>query len=284
MSWHPSDLVTNADLAAYENQVMQRFGQSDWSAKVTKALEDWLFPTLKARGFDPFRLRTRLEPALVLTYTSSAFADRTADARSTDADDLNLATILAASTDYLYVGLTQPFRGVHVRMLDQVSSAAAVLTAQYWADAWTALTVADGTAKTTGKPFSGGGSLTWGVPTDWSVRKVNNSADLYWVRLSLSAAPTGAKATQLGGVRASVFRAPVALRTLQLIFREAPTGQDGPWLEKAEFYKDEADAALTRALEICGGEFDTDASDQISADEADQTPEEAGGGWQMERG
>jgi hypothetical protein len=52
----------------------------------------------------------------------------------------------------------------------------------------------------------------------------------------------------------------VVFRTLQLIFQEAPTGADGPWREKADFYKDEADAALQRALAICGGEFDPTAA------------------------
>lgn len=286
MSFHPADLVTDVDLKDYERDILRSFGETNWQAKRTKALEDWLFPALQARGYDPQQLRTRREPSHVWGVTSGVYTNKTDDARNTTADDLNLATILAASTDYLYVGFASPFRGLHVRMLDAVSSVSATLTLQYWADAWTTLPAADGTSKTSGKPFSGGGSILWTLPTDWSVRVVNSSDALYWVRLALSSAPTGAKATQIGCVRSSIFKAPLTFRTLQLIFREAPTGADGPWDEKANFYKDEAEAALTRALDGAGGEFDTDASDQVSDTEAEQTVEEAGGftGVTLERG
>lgn len=286
MSWHPADLVTDTDLKDYERDIQKSFGQTSWAAKRTKAIEDWLLPAMKARGLDPLKFRTRRDPVKVWGYTSAAYTDKTSDASSTTEDDVNLATILAASTDYLYIGLESPFRGLHARMLEAVSTVAATLTLQYWGDGWVTLPHVDGTAKTSGKPFSGGGTLLWTLPTDWQVRKVNGSDPLFWVRLALSSAPTGAKAVQLGCVRVSVFRAPTALRTLQLIMREAPTGADGPWLEKAEFYKDEADAALTRALDSCGGEFDTDNSDQVSATEAAQTVEEVGGftGLTLERG
>jgi len=286
VNYHPQDLCTDVDLKDYENAILSSFGRTDWSQKRTKAIEDWLLPAMRARGLDPLRFRTRLEPTLVLSYTSSVFADRTDAARSTTEGDLNLATMLAASTDYLYVGLTAPFRGLHARLLDAVSTVAATLTLQYWADGWVTLPVLDGTLKVAGKPFSGGGTILWTLPTDWSPRTVNSSAALYWVRLALSAAPTGATATQLSAVSVSVFRAPVAYRTLQLIMREAPTSQDGPWLDKAEFYKDEAESALTRALDSCGGEFDTDASGQISEAESQQTVEQVGGftGVTLERG
>lgn len=286
MSWHPSDLVTDTDLKDYERDILKSFGQTNWSAKRTKAIEDWLLPAMQARGLNPLLFRTRRDPSKVWGYTSAAYTDKTSDASSTTEDDVNLAAILAASSDYLYVGLEAPFRGLHFRILEAVSSAAATLTLQYWGDGWLTLPVVDGTAKTSGKPFSGGGTLLWTLPTDWQLRKVDSSDPLFWVRLALSSAPTGAKAVQVGCVRASVFRAPTALRTLELIMREAPTSGDGPWSEKAAWYKDEADAALARALDGCGGEFDTDASDQISETEAAQTVEEAGGftGVTLERG
>ena len=50
MSWHPSDLVTDADLLAYEPRILTQFGVTDWTAVRAKALEDWLLPLLRARA------------------------------------------------------------------------------------------------------------------------------------------------------------------------------------------------------------------------------------------
>lgn len=286
MAWHPSDLVADVDLRDYEEAILSGFGQSTWQSKRTKALEDWLFPVLKSRGFDPYRLRTRAEPDQAFGYTASAYTDKTAASQDTTEDDLNLATIFATvSTDALYIGSKQPFKGLFVRMLEAVNTAAAVLSVAYWNGAWDNLTLADGTIQTAGKTLSGSGSVTWLLPVDWMTRILNASSALYWVKVTISATPSNAKAGQVSVIRGSSLRAPATFRTLQLIFQEAPTAGDGPWREKAEFYKDEADAALQRALQICGGEFDTDASDAISATEAAQTVEEAGGGpFVLERG
>lgn len=284
MSWHPNDLVTDADLRDYENAILDG-SQTSWQSKRTKALEDWLFPVLKSRGFDPYRLRTRLDPIAAFSYTASAYVDRSGVLQDTTEDDLNLATVFATpSSDALLIGSAQPFRGLFLRVQDSPSTAAGVMTVKYWNGAWTALQIADGTIGTAGKTLSRGGSVTWIVPVDWSVRAVNGSSRWYWAHVSVSAVPTGCVMGQASVIRASALRAPATFRTLELIFREAPTGSDGPWIEKAAYYKDEADQALSRALPIIGGEFDTDKSDQVSATEDAQTAEEAGGGpWTLER-
>ena len=140
------------------------------------------------------------------------------------------------------------------------------------------------TIQTAGRTLSAGGSVSWLLPYDWSARSVNGSDRLYWARITVSATPTGAQAGQIGVIRSSALRAPATFRTLELIFREAPAGEDGPWTAKATYYAEQADVALQRALSIIGGEFDTDNSDQISETEAAQTPEEVGGGpWVLER-
>lgn len=285
MSWHPNDLLVDADLVAYEAAILTQFGQQDWTARRTKVFEDWLFPILKGRGFDPYRLRTRFECDQVWGYTASAYTDKTAVTQEGTEDDLNFAAIFATpSTDALYLGSTVPFRGAFLHLLDSVSSVASALTVKYWNGRWEQLSIVDGTMQTNGKTLSAGGAVTWTLPVDWSTRKVNASDALYWVKVTVSATPTGATAGQVGVIRASSLRAPVTFRTLQLIFQEAPTGADGPWREKAEFYQQEAAAALQRALAICGGEFDTDESDLVSEAEAAQTPEEAGDRtWALER-
>jgi len=284
VSWHPADLVSDVDLTDYESTILTQFNVTNWTGMRTKALEDWLFPILKGRNFDPFKLRTRAELDKAFGFTAAAYTDVTGATKDTTADDLNLAAIFATpASDALYLGSTQPFRGVFVRMLDTVSAVASVLSVTYWNGAWASLTIADGTAHTSGKTFSGGGSVTWTLPVDWATRIVNASDALYWLKLTVSAVPTSAKAGQIGVIRSSSLRAPATLRTLQLIFRAAPTSQDGPWMAKGDYYEKEADAALQRALAICGADFDTDASDLISPDEADQTPAEVSDGWSLER-
>lgn len=285
MSWHPNDLVVDADLRDYEAAVIEGFGATSWQGKRTKALEDWLFPILKSRGFNPHRLRTRYECDAVYSYTAAAYTDQTGAAKDSTNDDLNLAAIFATpANDALYIGSSQPFMGLFLRLLDTVSTAAGVLSVRYWNGNWELLTIDDKTVQTAGKTLSSGGSVTWLLPVDWMTRVVNSSPALYWVKVTVSAVPTSALAGQISTIRASSLRAPATFRTLQLIMAEAPTGAEGPWREKAEFYKQEADDALSRALQVVGGEFDTDASDVVSPTEAAQTSEEAGGGpWVLER-
>jgi hypothetical protein len=181
MAWHPNDLVTDVDLTAYENAVLTQFGVAGWETKRTKALDDWLGPILRTQGFQIERLRTRNEADLAYRYTAAAYSDVTSAVRDTTPDDLNLATTFATvGTDALYIGSKQQFRGLSVRMHEGVSAVAAVTTVAYWGDSWTALAIADGTAKTSGKAFSGGGSITWAVPSMWVKRSINGSDPLYW--------------------------------------------------------------------------------------------------------
>jgi hypothetical protein len=279
VSWHPLDLVSDQDLAAYEQKILTNFGPSSFTDKRTKALEDWLFPILRANGFNPYRLVTRVAVGKAFGYTGAAFTDLTTATQSDTADDVDLAAVFATpGTDALYIGASEPFRGVFLRMLESVSAVASVLSVAYFNGAWQALTISDGTAHTTGKTLSGGGSVTWTLPVDWQRRAVNGSDLLYWVKLTVTATPTAALAGQFGVIKSSTLRAPATFRTLQLIFQEAPTSADGPWAEKAEYYKGEADLALQRALQICGGEFDTDDNDLIDGNEATQTASQASGG------
>jgi hypothetical protein len=286
MSWHPADLVSDQDLLDYEPTVLTAFNVLNWDARRAKALEDWLWPLLRGRGFDPQALRTRAVADGVLGYTSAAYTDLTAAAKSTTADDLNLATLFATpASDALYVGASASFRGLYVRMLDAVSSVAAALTVAYWAGAWVAVpnSVLTGTNRTAGKPFSGGGALTWTVPSEWIVRDLSTVTGLYWVKVMTSAAPTGAKAVQVGVIRRSALAAPATLRTLSLIYRGAPSSLDGPWLDKAAYYEQAADQALERAWPLLGAEFETVADELLDATEQAQRADEVSTGWRWER-
>lgn len=286
MSWHPSDLLTDADLVAYERDILTRFNVSDWQARRTRVLEDWLWPQLRQAGFATERFRTRHTPHKAFSFISSTYADVTDAATNVTADDLNLATILASSSDALVVGSTQQFRGVSLRMLDAVSAVAATLTVELWQDGWRQVAVSDGTQGTAGTPFSRGGSITWSIPGDWVIRPLSTQATpLYWARLRLSATPTNAKAGQVSVIRRSVLCAPATYRTLAMIFREAPLQQDGPWADRAAWYETEASIAFQRALALVGGEFDADApsDDVLDREDEAQTREDAGSPMRWER-
>lgn len=287
MGYRPNDLVTDTDLEGYEAEIRANFGHVEFAAKRHAALEHWLWPRLRAAKFPPERFRTRYQLDKVLTSISGTFADETTDAKSTTADDLNLAAIFATpGTDALYIGSAQMFRGLSVRMSDSVSAVTATLTVSLWTDAWESVAITDGTARTSGKTFSGGGAVIWRTPDGWVPRSVNGSDPLYWAKVTVSATPTAATAGQIGVIRRSLLSGPATLRTLALIMREARTSQDGPWQDKAAWYEAEAERMLDLAVPALGAEFDTlIEDDQISeAETAQTTAEVTQGGWSLERG
>jgi hypothetical protein len=246
MSWQPGDLLSDDDLLAYESTLAQTFNRVEWDDKRSLALEHWMFPILRANGYQPENLRTRYEPDAVWGYTSSAFTNKTADAVNETSDDLNLATILAtAGTDAVYVGSEKAFRGVSWRVLDAPSAVTGTVTVSYWADQWVPIGMTDQTTQG-GVLFARGGSMTWRVPSDWVKRPISTSDSLYYVKVQVSATPTSAKAV---------------------------------------WYENEANAALERALKLVSAEIDTDISDQVSEEETEQTAAEVSNGtFRLERG
>jgi hypothetical protein len=281
MSWAPVDLVADSDLLAYESQILTQFNVFNWTTRRQKALEDWLFPLLEARGFVPERLRTRFEPAAIVGDTAAASSDLTSAGNTSEG--LDVAAILADPADSIYIGSRNPFRGLSLRMLDQVNTGTGALAVSYWADGWTTLAIADGT-KAAGVSLVKGGAITWTMPELWVPRTLSPITDpIYWVRLRADAVMVGPKVGPLLVIRRSRLCAPVTFRTLSLIFREAPTSQDGPWDAKAVYYEQEAEQSWLRVADHIGGEFDTDGSDAISSDETEQTADAVSGGWTMER-
>ena len=287
MSWHPNDLMTDADLVAYERTILTQFGVSDWVERRTKTLEDWLWPILETQGLDRARFRTRFAPDAVYGYTSAAYTNYTGYAQSKTVADVPLATILATySTDALYLGSTQQFRGFSWR-LSTVGTGTSRVTVALSCDEWRSVPVEDYTIGTAGKTLSRGGPMTWKLPDGWVPTLVNSVGPYYWAKVTVSATPTAAVASQIGLIRRSRLCGPVTLRTLSLIFREAPTAQDGPWREKADWYERAADETLQRVMSSLGGEFDTETEDDlIDSSEAGQTTAEASttGVWRLERG
>lgn len=281
MSWAPNDLVSDADLVAYERGILSQFAVNDWKTRRQKAIEDWLFPLLESRGFDPLRFRTRHTPPYAVATTSSVTTDKSTAAKTNDG--LNLATILAAASDVLYLGFDQPFRGVSIRMASGVNTVDSLLSVAVWADTWQAVTIEDGT-RVGGISLARGGAVTWPVPEALVRRSVNSLGPAYWARLSMSATPTGCTVGPITVIRRSRLCAAVTFRTLALIFKEAPIAQDGPWESKAVWYEAEAERAWLRVADHIGGEFDTNDDDAIDTTEDGQTADTvSGGGWRWER-
>lgn len=287
--WYPNDVLYDSDLVAYEQTILTQFGQTDWQTKRIKALEDWAFPALAKAGYVPERLRTRHAPAQVWGLTGGSYTDYTAAATEANTATIPLATVFTTpATDHLLIGAPFQFRGLSIRMLDQVSNTNGTLTVQVWADAWANVTTLNETQFLNNKPFSRGGDVRWEMPGDWVVRTINGSAPLYWARITLTATPTGAFAGQMGCIRGTALTGPVTLRTLGLIFREAQTLQGGPWEDKANAYLADAERALEGALLLVSREFDTvTVDDQIDRTEAAQTTGQVTGqptGTSWERG
>lgn len=290
MSWHPNDLVSDADLLAYEARILTQFGAVSWETKRHKVLEDWLWPALRGIGLDPDRLRTRVVADAVRAYDGAAYSDVTAAAASAAADDIALGAIFAGTDDALLIGSTRPFRGISLRILDAPNTVVSRLAVTVWQDAWASVARVDGTDSTSGQTFHRGGSVTWPVPGTWVTRRVDGAGPYYWARLTVTAAVTpSAMAGQVGVIRRSVLCAPATYKTLAWIFREAPSSQDGPWTSKADYYEVLADTALQRALALAGAEFDTvTVDDVIDSAEAAQTTAQAAtlgsGAWSLDRG
>lgn len=281
--WHPNDLVTDQDLMDYESKILTEFGQTDWERRRQKVLEDWLFPLMERRGYAPDRFRTRAAPDKVFSFASPTYTDQTSTADSSDG--LNLATLLDSSAKYLYIGAKTLFRGLSVRMLEAVNSAAVALTVDVWADKWVTATVVDSTLIGS-KPFARGGSITWGPIAGVVRRAINGSDSMYWMRLSFSAAPTGATCGPIAVIRRSRLTAAATFRTLMHIFEEAPVSQEGPWDAKAAKYEARSLEAWGNVVDQLGPEFDTDNDDKIDGDENSQTSQEVTGrmGYALERG
>lgn len=287
--WFPNDVVYDSDLEAYEQTILTQFGQADWQTKRVKALEDWAFPALAKAGYVPERLRTRHAPAKVWGLTGGVYTDYTAAATTPNAATIPLATVFSTpATDHLLIGSPLQFRGLSIRMLDQVSNINGTLTVQVWADAWEQVNPLNETQFLNNKPFSRGGDVRWEMPGNWVTRTINGSAPLYWARITLTSTPAGAFAGQIGCIRGTALTGPVTLRTLGLIFREAQTLQGGPWEDKANAYLADAERALEGAMLLVSREFDTlTVDDQIDPSEAAQTTGEVTGqptGYSWERG
>lgn len=115
--------------------------------------------------------------------------DYTTDVSDNTISSLSVAEIPMATDDYLYVGYYDQFNAVELTPGDEINEVVSTLSGEYWnGTAWTAFTIVDGTASSSGATLSGKGKVTWDIPTDWK-RNIPFEAFLsraYWVRFAVS--------------------------------------------------------------------------------------------------
>ncbi len=269
-SLSPPELVTDLDLIALDVRAATDFGGSPLVEKRRFAVTDWLRGQLEAYGYPASRHQTRRVPDAVVTLVSSVYADRTGEASSQDADDLQISSVFAGpASNALYVMSGTPYRGVFVGMAETVNAITAVASLTYWnGGAWVApSSVTDGTQIVSGKSFSGGGLVSWALPEPWAVRAVNGAAG-YWTRWTLSNTLTAGTAIgQLLPLSRSRLTYPAARYALALLYQEGQGNSRGQWKEKADDYFRMAQEDLTRVLPLVADEFDMDDSGGVDPTE-----------------
>lgn len=284
----PADLVTDADLRQLMPEMEAEFGTTDalsflLDARQT-AVVDWLAPRLEAAGYQPALHRTWKAPLYAYGYTSSAYTDYTTEAGDEDADDLPLVAIFATpASDCLYVGLGQPFTGLHIRCDGTVNSTASVLTVKVWSGReWAGVPgLDDQTAVAAGKTLSGGGDVRWTLPDRWALLAIDGET-AYWAQITLSVTPSaGTVATQVLPIVRSRLAYAALLYTKSLLHRQGSAGRRGAWLEQGQDEDAQAEKALGVVLPLITDEFDSNADGAVTTgDEATRS----GWGWTLERG
>lgn len=91
-----------------------------------------------------------------------------------------------AEGDYVLVGSPVPIAGLYADV-DAANGTTSDLAVDYWnGREWVDISPTDGSASG-GATMAVDGAITWAVPGDWK-KQIINGRDLYWVRLSVSAA------------------------------------------------------------------------------------------------
>jgi hypothetical protein len=281
MGWSALTLVTDSDLGMLEPEATNgHWKTTTWPNQRAEAKRD-----LKIRLETDYanipnvadKIKDTHKADAVWGYTGSTYTDWTAEAESSDEDDLELATIFTTfGTDKLYIGHAGEFDAIQVQMLAALNAIASVMTAKYsGSGGWTSLTITDGTSNS-GKAFGKGGRITWTMPTDWQRRTLNNSSDAYfWIELTISAALTASTAAS----QVLVVKAPdglkrfCAFQALGYIYTnlaaQAPSTDYWAGRARNQFktgYFDLADALYAQMRDKGGIPIDLDDDGAISPD------------------
>ncbi len=138
-----------------------------------------------------------------LNYDGSSYTDNTSEAKTSNGTSFD---IVLNTNHVSYFGKYTEFSDMYISLSGVASSSNP--TWEYWnGSAWTSLAdLVDGTNN-----LAQSGSISWTLPTDWATKTVDTAADMYFVRVSVSALSgnvTANCALPLGGDRVNVYRAP----------------------------------------------------------------------------
>lgn len=154
-------------------------------------------------------------------------------------------TVIAANSDFFYVGSTERFNNIHY-VKDVAGAGTGTLTAEYWnGTAWTAQIVTDGTANA-GDAFAQDGDISFTPNADWTSNNtppvLHAFGSIFWLQLSCAGyapgtAPTAQRVLPqivMGSAREQ-FSATVLLDGRVLVAGGYSTGAVD-WLDSVEVY------------------------------------------------
>jgi len=272
---HYEDLLSELDVLALDSLALDDFG-IDATAILTdkrRLAVEWVRRALEREGLDPNRHITRHVPIKAFTHIGGAYTDVTEGLGNKDGV-LDLAAVFATpSSDSLFIAHPQPFAALYVGMLDEVNTnnSTCVNSVTYWnGGKWAGVnSAADGTAVSASGAFSGGGRISWQMPTDIQRRPLNNSDYLYWARLRIDRTPTSStNVLQILPVRRSRLTLPGAYYALARLYDDGDQRRRGEWVDKVERYERKAGELLADAIAHARDEFDIDESQSVAAGES----------------
>lgn len=287
MALNTGDLLSDLDLLAIDQRLLDDFGSTPLEEKRRKAIVDWVSPRVEASGLRTYQHNIRRAPDAAYVRTGGAFTDITERATNAEQDDLYVNSLLVtAATDALYIGLREPFRGLFVSMLDGVNvNTLTALQVKYWdGGQWrTPSSLVDGTIVASSIALSGGGRITWAMPSDWSARVLSTAinSQLYWVRLQVSQAVSNSTAVaQFLPIAQSRLTHPAAEYAVGMVYMEGYGGTRGDWAEKGKWLLAKAEQDLQLALGLIRDEFDVDDDGATERPEVNSVTPSASVTWE----
>ena len=281
-----SDLVSELDLLALDSGVREDFGATsqELALKREVAVNSWLRLQLEAANLPPAKHLIRRALTYAYAYRGAQFVDVTDSSKDPSTDLFINSLIATPSTDAIYVGMDEPFRGLVLGLTDTVNAIAVTSSLTYWNGRWS--TPASWTDETSvsNTPFAAGGRVRWMTPDDWIPRQVNGQL-AYWMRIQVNSTVTNPTTVrQILALARSRFTDPAAHYALHLIYREAVASERGDWEKKSALFKEAADKALALALVQGRDEFDWDEDNATEPNEANSVNPQPLQGFVWERG
>ena len=121
----------------------------------------------------------------IFTYDGS-YTDNTTEAATEGGTSFNL---LAATTDYVYIGSSTQFSGIRFKFHVRGRNTTIKVEYSNGSSIWTTMSSLNNDLVDNISNFRRDGSITFTVPSNWNKDTVN-SANVYWIRISTTTTPT----------------------------------------------------------------------------------------------